>query len=202
MIIIIDYGMGNLASVYNAFIKVNDKNEDIKISSDEKLIRDADKLILPGVGAFGDAMKNLEKFKLVYPILDHINKNKFFLGICLGFQLLFKKSYENGVFDGLGIIKGEVVRFKTELPIPHMGWNTVKVIKRKGIFENINDNSFFYFDHSYYPILEDNETVATLTNYNNEFVSGICYNNIYGVQFHPEKSHFNGLKIVKSFLNQ
>lgn len=197
MIAVLDYGMGNLASVYNAFKKVG--AGDVQITSDPAVVKSADKVVLPGVGAFEDAIRNLEKFHLIQPIKDFIQSGKPFMGICLGMHLLFEKGYENGVFDGLGVLKGEVIRFKIDLPVPHIGWNQVKISKNVTLFDNLADNAYFYFDHSFFPVPVNAESVAMKTVYGIEYASGIVENNVVALQFHPEKSHMNGLKIIKSF---
>jgi glutamine amidotransferase len=197
MIAIIDYGMGNLASVYNAFNKVG--ATDIKITSDPDEISKADKLVLPGVGAFEDAMKNLKAGNLIIPILESVDMGKPFLGICLGFQLVFEKSYENGVFEGLGIFKGEVVRFNIDEPVPHIGWNEAEFCKVSPLSDGLSGSVYFYFDHSYYPVPKDKDIICAVTGYETKFASVINRDNIYAVQFHPEKSHTNGLKIIANF---
>ena len=201
MTIIIDYGMGNLASVYNAFRKVGE--EKVRISDKADDIRLADKLVLPGVGACEDAMRNLDKGGLIQPILDFAASGKPFLGICLGMQLLFEKSYENGVFDGLGILKGEVVRFdvdkKFNLPVPQMGWNQAKAVKREGVFDVLPENAYFYFDHAYYAEPKDKGIIAAVTEYGIEYGSCFVSGNVSAIQFHPEKSHSNGLKLIRRF---
>lgn len=197
MIRIIDYGMGNLASVYNAFRKVGVQR--VEISSDPQAIRQAEALVLPGVGAFEDAMKNLRANGLVEPILEHASAGKPFLGICLGFQLIFEKSYENGEWDGLGLLKGEVRRFEVELPVPQIGWNTAGFRKNPGVFSSFEGEVYFYFDHGYYPEPENPEVVAAVTDYGVEFPSAIAKGNIFATQFHPEKSHKNGLRIIENF---
>jgi glutamine amidotransferase len=144
-IAIIDYGMGNLASVYNAFVKTGFSNAKIVSSPDD--VRKAGKVILPGVGAFEDAMKNLRASGMDTAIKDSVGEGKPFLGICLGFQLIFERSYENGVFEGLGILEGDVVRFDVSLPVPHMGWNEANFVRPEGIFKQFADRSvYFYFD--------------------------------------------------------
>ncbi|MGA2141625.1 MAG: imidazole glycerol phosphate synthase subunit HisH [Brevinematales bacterium] len=199
MTVIIDYGMGNLASVYNACQKAGFKDTAISSSPDD--VAAADKLILPGVGAFEDAVKNLEKFSLVKPIIDSIKSGKPFLGICLGMHLLFEKSHENGVFDGLGILKGSVVRLDVSLPVPHIGWNQVSLVKKEGIFDILEDNAYFYFDHAYYPVPSNKNIIATTTDYEITYASSIVNENIFAVQYHPEKSHRNGLKLLERFGN-
>lgn len=202
MVTIIDYGMGNLASVFNAFQKIN--RESARISSNREDIVSADRLVLPGVGAFGDAMKNLEKAGLTGPIRDFIASGKPFLGICLGMHLLFEKGYENGTHEGLGILKGEVVRFDIGLPVPHIGWNQVKAVKKEagtGIFDVLPENAYFYFDHSYYTVPADKGIVLTTTEYEIQYTSTVAWKNVMAVQYHPEKSHQNGLKVLESFLD-
>lgn len=197
MIAIIDYGMGNLASVYNAFLKVGETN--VKISSDPAEIAGADKLLLPGVGAFEDAMKNLRASGIDKVIRSSVNAGKPFLGICLGYQLMFERSFENGQWEGLGLLGGDVVRFEVDLPVPEMGWNTAHFIKKEGIFSHFEKDSYFYFDHAYIPVLKDSSDAAAVTQYGVEFVSAVNRGNIFGTQFHPEKSHEKGLSIVEAF---
>lgn len=199
MTAIIDYGMGNLASVFNALNKTGFK--DTIITSSPGDVIKAEKLVLPGVGAFEDAIKNLEKFSLVNPILDFIKSGRPFLGICLGMHLLFEKSYENGVFDGLGVLRGEIVRLDISLPVPHIGWNQVKPVKKEGIFDAMENNGYFYFDHSYYPLPADKEIIATTTDYEITYASSVVHDNVYAVQYHPEKSHKNGLRLLERFGN-
>ena len=196
MIAVIDYGMGNLKSVQKGFEKVG---FDAVVSSEQEVIENASHLVLPGVGAFKDCMHNLEEKGLVEPVLKGIEKGKPFLGICLGLQLLFEKSEEFGAHKGLGLIKGKVARFpKSELKVPHMGWNSIKKKSDTPLLKQIDDNSYFYFVHSYYVIPEDNVT-ATSTEYGFEFTSSIIKDNIFACQFHPEKSQKEGLKILKAF---
>lgn len=204
MIAVIDYGMGNLRSVEKALERVGG---DARITADPHVIRDARGAVLPGVGAFADCMRNLEKFKLIHPILDFVSSNRPFLGICLGLQLLFAESFEFGRHEGLGIIPGIVTRFSGEhfigpgkLKVPHMGWNQVRWEKGKmAPFDAAGDNQFFYFVHSYYVIPRDDICVAGTTEYGVEFVSAVSRGNIFATQFHPEKSQLPGLAILKSF---
>lgn len=196
MIAVIDYGMGNLRSVQKGFEKVG---FNAVVTDERKMIEDASHLVLPGVGAFKDCMHNLKERGLVDPILKGIEKGKPFLGICLGLQLLFEKSEEFGSHEGLGLIKGKVVKFpKSELKVPHMGWNSVKIMSDTPLLRRIEDNSYFYFVHSYYVVPDDNVT-ATITEYGLEFTSSIVKDNIFACQFHPEKSQKDGLKILKAF---
>ncbi len=199
MTTIIDYGMGNLASVYNAVLTVG--GPDVRISSDPFDVGKADRLILPGVGAFEDAIKNLERLSLVTPILDFIDSGKPFLGICLGMHMLFEKSYENGIFKGLGVLKGDIRRLNISLPVPHIGWNQVNPIRKTGIFDILGDNAYFYFDHSYYPVPAENEIITCTTDYEIVYASSVMKENVFAVQFHPEKSHKNGLSLLKRFVS-
>ncbi len=196
-IVIIDYKMGNLSSVYNAFRFLNIP---VELSNNKQKIRDSYGIVLPGVGAFADAMKNLDKFNLVELIQNEINKGKPYLGICLGLQLLFEKSEESRGINGLSIFKGKVIRFKSKsIKVPHIGWNQILIRKRSPILKCIKNNSYFYFVHSFYVQPENEGLISTITNYGEDFVSSISNENIYGVQFHPEKSQEEGLKIIKNF---
>ena len=202
MIAIIDYGMGNLRSVQKGFEAVGAK---AIVTSDSKKILSARSVVLPGVGAFKACMDNLEKFDLIDTVKQSVQSGKPFLGICLGLQLLFSQAEEFGSVSGLGILKGKVVGFKDApnsgdpLKIPHMGWNNVEVKPSHPLFDSVPNQSYFYFVHSYYVVPEDRATVATITNYGIEFVSGIHHENIYAFQFHPEKSQQLGLTVLKNF---
>ncbi len=196
MIAIVDYGMGNLRSVEKGFLKVG---VDAKVVSDSKAVDNADAVVLPGVGAFRDCMKNLEEMSLTEPILRSIQKGKPYLGICLGLQVLFTESEEFGIHKGFDILKGKVVRFQINLKVPHMGWNNAKIQRRPPIFDGIQDEAFFYFVHSYYVVPDDNNIVATTTDYGITFASMVWKENIFATQFHPEKSQETGLKILKNF---
>ena len=198
MIAIIDYGMGNLRSVEKGFEKVRVK---AKVVSTPHAVRDADALVLPGVGAFRDCMRNLEKLSLIDPILTSLRNGKPYLGICLGLQVLFTESEEFGSSRGFNIFKGKVVRFRVDLKVPHMGWNTVKLQNNPPLFQGIMDESFFYFVHSYYVVPEDASIVAGTTDYGVTFTSMIWKDNIFATQFHPEKSQDIGLNILKNFGN-
>lgn len=212
MIAIIDYGMGNLNSVHKALVYAASRMKsrkgsvaegDIIVTHSRRTIARADAIVLPGVGAFGAAMRNLTQQKLVDVIIQKIHEHTPFLGICLGLQILFEKGYEDGTHKGLGIIKGEVRKF--ELPkqykIPHMGWNTVNA---EGclLFKHIPKNSYFYFVHSYYVVPDDSSVQTMTTRYGIPFTSGIFVNekNLFGVQFHPEKSQSIGIAILKEFI--
>jgi len=202
MITIIDYGMGNLRSVQKAFEKYC---ADVIVSSSVRDIIGADKIILPGVGAFRVAMAELKKRKLIAPIRDSIEKGKPFLGICLGLQLLFTESEEGGRIKGLDIIKGRVKRFKGKrgLKIPHMGWNRIDINgkeRKAEILNGVKDGSYMYFVHSYYVAPKDKGVILCETDYGMNFTSGVHKGNVYGFQFHPEKSQATGLKIVENFV--
>ncbi len=198
MIVIIDYGMGNLRSVQKAFEKGGHR---ATVSSDPREVRAASKVVLPGVGAFEDAMAELRRRDLVRPILESIDAGKPFLGICLGLQLLFDVSYENGRHEGLGVLRGEVVRFDlpAEYSVPHMGWNQLWVQRRAPILEGIAEGSYFYFVHSYYVAPQDASVVATETDYPDRFCSMIWRDNLFATQFHPEKSQSDGLRMLRNF---
>ena len=196
MIAIIDYGMGNLRSVEKGFLKVG---VEAKVISDPQSVDDADAVVLPGVGAFRDCMRNLDRMKLIGPIMKSIRKGKPYLGICLGLQMLFTESEEFGVYKGLDVLKGKVVRFQVDLKVPHMGWNTVKLLEKPPIFDGIKDESYFYFVHSYYVAPDDEGIIAGTTDYGMTFTSMVWKDNIIATQFHPEKSQETGLKILKNF---
>ncbi|WP_310442338.1 imidazole glycerol phosphate synthase subunit HisH [Sulfurimonas sp.] len=202
-IVIIDYNMGNLRSVQKAFEKVGC---DAVITNNHEIIKNASKIVLPGVGAFKDGMKNLEELGLIEILNEEVLKNKkLFLGICLGMQLVAKKSYENGETDGLGWVDAEVVKFDftdydKKLKIPHVGWNNVSYKNNNLLFDGIANNSDFYFVHSYY--FKTNEDIVTsTTDYGFDFVSSVNKDNIYAFQFHPEKSQTAGLKLIENFVN-
>ncbi len=196
MIAIIDYGMGNLRSVEKGFLKVG---IDAKVVTDPRSVNDAEAIVLPGVGAFRDCMRNLDQMKLIEPILKSVRNGKPYLGICLGLQMLFTESEEFGVYKGLDVLKGKVVRFQVDLKVPHMGWNTVKLLRKPPIFDDIKDESYFYFVHSYYVAPDDQGIIAGTTDYGTTFTSMVRKDNIIATQFHPEKSQETGLKILKNF---
>lgn len=202
-IVIVDYNMGNLRSVQKAFEKFGCE---AIISNSHETIRNADKIVLPGVGAFKDGMKQLDKLGLSTLLNDEvITKKKPFLGICLGMQLLAKRSYENGVTQGLGWIDGEVIKFnfqgyEKKIKIPHVGWNNVHFVNRNELFSGIKDNSDFYFVHSYYFTTKE-DIITSTTDYGFDFLSSISKDNIFAFQFHPEKSQKSGLKIIENFIN-
>ena len=198
MLAVIDYEMGNLRSVQKGFERVG---HSATITSDPAVLADAAKIVLPGVGAFRDAIAALRERKLVEPIRAAIDAGKPFLGICLGLQLLFDTSYEDGEHKGLGVLRGEVVRFTAppEFKVPHMGWNGVRFRRRPPIFEGVAENAYFYFVHSYYVVPTDESVIATETEYSQPFCSSIWRGNLFAVQFHPEKSHAAGLRVLKNF---
>jgi len=196
MIAIVDYGMGNLKSVEKGFKKVG---IDAVVTSNPKVVDGAEAVVLPGVGAFRDCIRNLTDLSLTEAVITSINKGKPFLGICLGLQVLFSESEEFGTCKGLDIFRGKVVRFQEGLKVPHMGWNTVKIINRPPILSDIEDNAFFYFVHSFYVVPEDKGIIATTTDYGTTFTSMVWKDNVFATQFHPEKSQGLGLKILKGF---
>ncbi len=196
MIAIVDYGMGNLKSVEKGFKKVG---IDAVVTSNPRAVDDAGAIVLPGVGAFKDCIRNLSDLSLTEAVISSINKGKPFLGICLGLQVLFSESEEFGTCKGLDIFRGKVVRFQEGLKVPHMGWNTVKVIKRPPILSDIEDDAFFYFVHSFYVVPEDNDIIATTTDYGTTFTSMVWKDNVFATQFHPEKSQDLGLKVLSGF---
>jgi glutamine amidotransferase len=198
MIIIVDYQMGNLRSVQKAIEKVGGE---AKISSDRSEIAGAEKLILPGVGAFGDAMSELRRRDLEQPIRDFIDSGRPFLGICLGLQLLFERGYEHGQHEGLGVLQGEVVRFDlpSEYKVPHMGWNTVSKRSDAPILNETADGTHFYFVHSYYVVPSDPKVIALESDYGVKFCAMVRRENLYATQFHPEKSQSDGLKLLHAF---
>jgi imidazole glycerol-phosphate synthase subunit HisH len=196
MIAIVDYGMGNLRSVEKGFLKVG---VDARVVTEPRAVDDAQAVVLPGVGAFKDCMRNLREMSLMEPIIRSIQKGKPYLGICLGLQILFTESEEFGIYKGLDIMQGKVVRFQVDLKVPHMGWNNVKILRRPPIFDGIKDESFFYFVHSYYVVPDDYDIMATTSDYGITFTSMIWRENIFATQFHPEKSQETGLRILKNF---
>lgn len=203
MIAIIDYGMGNLRSVQKGFEKVG---FDAVVTADPQVVLEADKVVLPGVGAFPDCMRNLEQGGFIEPVLRVIQEGRPFLGICLGLQLLFTESDEFGVHRGLDVIPGRVIRFPEgmreggeDLKVPHMGWNQLAFKRNAPVFAGLADGDNVYFVHSFYVQPEDSGVVATTTGYGIEFCSSIWKDNIIATQFHPEKSQEKGLRILKNF---
>ncbi len=201
-IAIIDYGMGNLKNVRNAF---NFLGYSAKITGDFKDIEDATHLVLPGVGGFKDAMLTLGRKGLIEPIKDAVTSGKNFLGICLGMQLLFETSEEFGHSEGLGILKGKVIKFNEGAVnlIPHIGWNDIEILKSvKDVkeFKGIKNKSFFYFLHSYYCVPEE-DIAAAVCDYYGKFAACVKKDNLFACQFHPEKSHTTGLTLLKNFID-
>lgn len=196
---IVDYGMANLRSVQKAFEKVGAA---ALISADPNRIADADKLVLPGVGAFRDAIAKLRSAGFDRPIIEHIRAGKPFLGICLGLQLLFTRSHEDGVYQGLDIFPGEVVRFDNvgALKVPHMGWNELEIRKPAPIFRGLPEKPSVYFVHSYFVKPKDESIIAATTDYAGPFASAIWRENVLATQFHPEKSQRVGLAMLKNFV--
>ncbi len=198
MIKIVDYGMGNLRSVQKAFEKIG---ADAQVVSSPAELAGAEKLVLPGVGAFRDAIAELKRTGLDRPVREHIAADKPFLGICLGLQLLFDVSYEDGQWEGLGVLRGKVVRFadQTDLKIPHMGWNSLEFARPARIFEGVPEGSSVYFVHSYYVVPEDESVIAARTEHGTRFVSAVARRNLFATQFHPEKSQSVGLRLLTNF---
>lgn len=200
MIVVVDYGSGNLRSVSKALeylgasVKVSSKPVDIEVS---------EKVVLPGVGAFGDAVGALKDLKLFEVIKAHIQNEKPFLGICLGLQLLFTESEESPGIEGLGVFKGKVSRFHSRnIKVPHIGWNQVEFLKEHPLLENVLNPSYFYFDHSYYAVPETEALVAGRCEHGDDKVTAILADrNIFATQFHPEKSQGAGLTILKNFIS-
>ncbi len=199
MLGIIDYNSGNLASVQNAILKVG---SEVRVESNPTKLKDYDRLILPGVGAFGDAMAHLEKSGMKEAILEFAKSGKPLLGICLGMQLLFQKSYEFGEHLGLGLMEGEIVRFQKKSlsegeKIPHMGWNRIQKVCNSPLLEGLGESFYLYFVHSYY--LEKSPNAIGISHYGGDFVALVQRENLFGIQPHPEKSHNVGLKILENF---
>jgi len=200
MIALIDYGMGNLRSVAKALEHVG---ADVEVTADAQAIASADGVVLPGVGAFGRCMENLEKAGLCGVVRDAAASGRPFLGVCVGMQILFEESDEFGRVDGLGILPGRVRRFELDDPalkVPHMGWNTIDITRRPPLLRGVADGSYLYFVHSYYvETPEGEEIVATTTEYGIEFVSSVWRGRVFATQFHPEKSQGVGLRIYDNF---
>ncbi len=200
-IAIVDYQMGNLRSVQKAFEK---SGHSAIITSDATELSQASHLVLPGVGAFRDAIAEIRRRDLVGPIKQSIAEGKPFLGICLGLQLLFDVSYEDGEHEGLGILPGDVVKFQAKpgLKVPHMGWNQAAIRSRPPMWEGVNDNAYFYFVHSYYVRPSESSVCALETDYDGNFCSVAWKDNIVATQFHPEKSQRDGLRLLDNFARQ
>ncbi|MCM8770546.1 MAG: imidazole glycerol phosphate synthase subunit HisH [Candidatus Omnitrophica bacterium] len=200
MILIIDYGMGNIHSVQKA---LENQGGEVLVSDKPDDFRKADKLVLPGVGAFGDAMRELHKRRLIAPLLEETRNKKPLLGICLGLQLFFEASEESKDVKGLGLMKGRVKKFNisSDLKVPHIGWNQIFDFNPAcPLLKDIESSAFVYFCHSYYPAPAEKSVCAAMTEYGIKFASLVWKDNIFGVQFHPEKSQKVGLKIIKNFV--
>jgi len=200
MITIIDYDAGNLKSVEKALVFLG---EDVTVTRDKDIILNSDKVILPGVGAFGEAMSKLKKYDLIKTIHDVVKKGTPFLGICLGQQLLFEGSNEDSESAGLGILKGRILKIPAAigLKVPHIGWNSIHIKEGTRLFKGIPDDSYVYFVHSYYLKAEDEACVAAVTNYGTMIHAAVEWDNVFACQFHPEKSSNVGLQILKNFAN-
>lgn len=199
MVSIIDYDAGNIKSVEKA---VKYLGEEVVITRDKDVILSSEKVILPGVGAFGDAMGKLKDYNLVQTIYDVVEKNTTFLGICLGLQLLFENSDETPGVAGLGILKGDIIKIpvKEGMKIPHMGWNSLNIKEGATLFQGIEENPYVYFVHSYYLKAKNENEVAATTEYGVEIHASVEKDNVFACQFHPEKSGGVGLQILKNFL--
>jgi len=193
---IIDYGVGNLRSVEKAFAAVG---VDALVTSDKQTLRNAERLVLPGVGAFGACMRELKRTGLDELVLDRVEQGTPLLGVCVGMQMLFEESSEFGRTRGLGILKGSVQRFSAELNVPHVGWNQVSQKSSDPLFEGVLPDSFFYFVHSYYCEPSDPDVMVGQTDYGVSFASIVAERNVCGVQFHPEKSQEAGLRMLRNF---
>jgi glutamine amidotransferase len=198
---IVDYGMGNLRSVEKAFARLGHA---ATVTRDAEAIAAAPGVVLPGVGAFGACMANLEAAGLVAPVRQAIVSGRPFLGICLGMQLLFEESEEFGPVRGLGILPGRILRFPPDpaRKVPHMGWNTLSVVRRPAVLAGIEDGAYVYFVHSYYAVPADPGVIATTTPYGPEFASSVVRDNVFACQFHPEKSQQVGLRLLDNFVGQ
>ena len=196
-VVIVDFGAGNLHSVSRAVVNAGTRP---LVTSNPSYLDDAEAVIVPGVGAAADTMSNLRASGFVEPIRDYIASGRPFLGVCMGQQALFEVSEEGGEHQCLGILPGRVVRFSNGLKVPHMGWNQVRIVKQHPIFEGVDDGSYFYFVHSYYPQPADPDVVIGETEYGVTFASVIARDNIVATQFHPEKSGEAGLRMYANFL--
>ncbi len=207
MIAIIDYDIGNLRSVQKALQRAGG---DARLITTPAELAKADKVVLPGVAAFGDAIAELRQLALVEPLRDAVAAGMPYLGFCLGLQMLFDVSFENGEHRGLGLIPGRVVRFDftsstvhddaQRLSVPHMGWNQVRIRRRGAMLQGLDDGDYVYFAHSYHVVPDDAAVVATTTEYGIEFVSAVWKDNIFATQFHPEKSQAVGLRLLENFV--
>lgn len=196
MLTIIDFGMGNFWSIGNAFKSLG---ETVKITDSPKEIKRAKKIVLIGVGNFGEAVKNLKERNLDLLIKKGIWQGRPFLGICLGMQLLFEESEESPKMKGLEVLKGKCLKFK-KVKVPQLGWNQIAIKRKSEIFKKVKTETFFYFMHSFYVLPASKDLVIATTDYGKEFCSAVNFKNIYGIQFHPEKSGKPGLKILRNFI--
>ena len=196
---IIDYGVGNLRSVEKAFAAVG---VEALVTRDRAALVDAERLVLPGVGAFATCIRELNRYGFGELIVERVNQGTPLLGVCVGMQMLFEESSEFGKTKGLGLLKGSVKRFDGDLVVPHVGWNCVSQTTSHSLFENIPQDSFFYFVHSYFCEPTDRDAAIGTTEYGASFVSTVAQKNVYGVQFHPEKSQSAGLRLLRNFTNQ
>ncbi len=195
-IVIIDYGLGNLRSVHKAFKRINN---DTEITKSVQEVNNADAIVLPGVGAFRDAIRNLKQLK--ENVLTLMEEGRPLLGICLGLQMLFSTSTEGGLTKGLDYFKGRVIRLPQELTVPHMGWNSLKIVKFENpLLSGISDGSYVYFAHSYYPVVEDEEDTIAITDYGITIPSVISKQSVFATQFHPEKSGKVGINIINNYI--
>lgn len=198
-IAIIDYNMGNIKSVVNAFIRIG---ADVKVTDKPEIIGRAKAVVLPGVGAFRDAIANLKNLGLYECVIDTIKQDKPFLGICIGLQVLFEYSMEGAKSLGLGIFKGSVEKIPDGVKIPHMGWNKILIKKKESrLFKGIVSGESFYFVHSYHAVCTDKEIISSTTDYGTDIVASIEKGNAYALQFHPEKSSTFGLQVLKNFMD-
>lgn len=197
-IAIIDYGMGNLCNVEKAFLNLG---AEVYITDQAQEILEGDGIVLPGVGAMKTAMEALKEKGLLEVIKTCIHRGTPFLGICLGMQLLFERGDEGGICKGMGILPGEIIKLDVPLKVPHMGWNTIEIVKSKGLFQHIPNQSWMYFVHSYY-LGTASDCVSAYTEYGKNIAIAVEWENVYGVQFHPEKSGEMGIHILKNFLER
>jgi glutamine amidotransferase len=195
-IVIIDYGLGNLRSVHKAFKRINN---DTEITKSVQKVKNADAIVLPGVGAFRDAIRNLTHLK--ENVLTLMEEGRPLLGICLGLQMLFSTSTEGGLTKGLDYFKGRVIRLPQELTVPHMGWNSIKIVRFENpLLSEISEGSYVYFAHSYYPVVEDEEDTIAITDYGITIPSVISKKSVFATQFHPEKSGKVGINIIDNYI--
>lgn len=198
-IVIIDAGIGNLRSVQKAFEYVGAAPT---ITNEPAIVAQADAVVLPGVGAFGDGMDGLRSRSLDTAVFDAVGRGALFFGICVGLQLLFKESEEMGTHQGLGILPGRVLRFPTSLTVPHMGWNQIEQRQSHPLLSGVPDGAFAYFAHSYHAVTHDESIVVATTDYGSPFPSVVARGNVWAIQFHPEKSQQIGLRLLQNFVER